>query len=181
MDPISAYLFAGTWFSCAVYRATFTSGLFGLKRSVSGSQRVEGEESGTNDSSTGIDGLPQGSEGLPVMVIQSDGFLKTSSYKSNPRHVNARIAIHAVTASDSEDNLYYGDSSSLLRNDSEYSLGLNRSSSFFDDVNTLGPMCAPGQILCRAGNYAVIVGSIAIFLTYVMWPRIPSVRLKYSS
>jgi hypothetical protein len=183
MDPLSVYLFTGALFSSAVYRAASTSGLFGLKGTGPAALRggrVE-EELGSPERGnevTGVDGLPLGSEGLPVMVVQCDGFVQTSSYENNSRNADTKITIHSLTASNSEDEIYYRGASSLLRNDSEYSLGLNRSPSFVDDVNTLGPMCAPGQILCRTGNYAVVAGSVAVFFAYVIWPRIPSVRLK---
>ena len=41
----------------------------------------------------------------------------------------------------------------IPRNDSEFSLGLNRSESFENLATTLGPMCSTGQGLWLAGDY----------------------------
>lgn len=176
MDPVSVYLFGGTWLAFAVHRAAATSGLFGsaprntaAPGAVVAATAAPVEQESEEDLDfidhewdgldTSIDTLPLGSEGHPVVVVQSGGILHT-------------VASEGAYKMD-DDSL----SSNILRNDSEFSLGLNRNASFEDEVNTLGPMCAPGQILCRTGNYAVVVGSVAVFVAYVVWPRLPRIRL----
>ena len=54
----------------------------------------------------------------------------------------------------------------LVRVESEFSLGLSRSSSLANDLAELGPLCQPGQLLLTAAKLSVASAAVLVAL----WP-----------
>ena len=67
-------------------------------------------------------------------------------------------SLHGLSVSKAGNVLETENGGSLKRNDSEFSLGLNRSESFDNMVSTLGPLCIfplcdTGEAIWNAGEY----------------------------
>jgi hypothetical protein len=102
--------------------------------------------------------------GLPVQYIYF-GCSIGACILNNIYFVNKRQYATVTTETLSHS---YNKTHSIIRNDSEFSLGLNRSESFANIAREYGEFCSTGQILIEAAKLTGVVLTISLIARKLM-------------